>query len=62
MRVVLSYVCVCAGLMRSVLRDVFIKNPDGSIYIGQVWPGYTVRDPQGPRPHCILTTRAACFI
>ncbi|EPQ61327.1 hypothetical protein GLOTRDRAFT_119185 [Gloeophyllum trabeum ATCC 11539] len=22
--------------------DVFIKNPDGSEYIGQVWPGYTV--------------------
>ncbi|ORX78974.1 putative alpha-glucosidase [Basidiobolus meristosporus CBS 931.73] len=24
-----------------VKQDVFIKNPDGSIYIGQVWPGYT---------------------
>jgi hypothetical protein len=24
--------------------DTFIKNPDGSEYIGQVWPGYTVRD------------------
>lgn len=24
-------------------RDIFIKNPDGSLYIGQVWPGYTVR-------------------
>ena len=23
-------------------RDVFVKNPDGSEYIGQVWPGYTV--------------------
>ncbi|KAJ7727590.1 glycosyl hydrolases family 31-domain-containing protein [Mycena metata] len=22
--------------------DVFIKNPDGTEYIGQVWPGYTV--------------------
>lgn len=22
--------------------DVFLKNPDGSLYIGQVWPGYTV--------------------
>lgn len=22
--------------------DVFIKNPDGSLYIGAVWPGYTV--------------------
>ncbi|PNS21638.1 hypothetical protein CAC42_997 [Sphaceloma murrayae] len=22
--------------------DVFMKNPDGSEYIGQVWPGYTV--------------------
>ncbi|KAH7882262.1 glycoside hydrolase family 31 protein [Phlebopus sp. FC_14] len=22
-------------------RDTFIKNPDGSLYIGQVWPGYT---------------------
>ncbi|EGN94282.1 glycoside hydrolase family 31 protein [Serpula lacrymans var. lacrymans S7.3] len=22
--------------------DVFVKNPDGSEYIGQVWPGYTV--------------------
>lgn len=24
------------------LRNVFITNPDGSEYIGQVWPGYTV--------------------
>ncbi|KAF5346403.1 hypothetical protein D9758_012755 [Tetrapyrgos nigripes] len=23
-------------------RGVFVKNPDGSEYIGQVWPGYTV--------------------
>lgn len=22
--------------------DVFLKNPDGSLYLGQVWPGYTV--------------------
>ncbi|KAK5084792.1 hypothetical protein LTR05_005871 [Lithohypha guttulata] len=22
--------------------DCFLKNPDGSLYIGQVWPGYTV--------------------
>ncbi|EMG49651.1 GAM1 Glucoamylase 1 [Candida maltosa Xu316] len=22
--------------------DVFLKNPDGSLYIGSVWPGYTV--------------------
>ncbi|EIW75706.1 glycoside hydrolase family 31 protein [Coniophora puteana RWD-64-598 SS2] len=24
-----------------VEQDVWIKNPDGSMYIGQVWPGYT---------------------
>lgn len=24
------------------LSDVFVKNPDGTEYIGQVWPGYTV--------------------
>lgn len=23
-------------------RDVFMKNPDGTEYIGEVWPGYTV--------------------
>ncbi|KAI0233712.1 hypothetical protein L0F63_002149 [Massospora cicadina] len=23
-------------------KDVFLKNPDGSTYVGQVWPGYTV--------------------
>ncbi|PIL31234.1 hypothetical protein GSI_05932 [Ganoderma sinense ZZ0214-1] len=23
-------------------KDIWMKNPDGSIYIGQVWPGYTV--------------------
>lgn len=23
-------------------QDVFLKNPDGSMYIGAVWPGYTV--------------------
>ncbi|KAF9457114.1 glycosyl hydrolases family 31-domain-containing protein [Collybia nuda] len=27
---------------RGVEQDVFITNPDGSEYIGQVWPGYTV--------------------
>ncbi|KAG6327535.1 hypothetical protein ID866_11554, partial [Astraeus odoratus] len=26
---------------RGVQLDTFIKNPDGSLYIGQVWPGYT---------------------
>ncbi|KAI8081129.1 alpha glucosidase [Thamnidium elegans] len=26
---------------RGVEMDVFIKNPDGTDYIGQVWPGYT---------------------
>jgi hypothetical protein len=23
-------------------RDVWIKNPDGTDYVGQVWPGFTV--------------------
>ncbi|KAI9931271.1 hypothetical protein ASPWEDRAFT_101185 [Aspergillus wentii DTO 134E9] len=27
---------------RGAADDVFIKNPDGSLYIGSVWPGYTV--------------------
>ncbi|KAH9911573.1 glycosyl hydrolases family 31-domain-containing protein [Epithele typhae] len=27
---------------RGVEQDVFMKNPDGSLYLGQVWPGYTV--------------------
>ncbi|KAK7679938.1 hypothetical protein QCA50_016884 [Cerrena zonata] len=27
---------------RGVELDTFIRNPDGSQYIGQVWPGYTV--------------------
>ncbi|KAG1737205.1 hypothetical protein EDB19DRAFT_1719065, partial [Suillus lakei] len=27
---------------RGVEEDVWIKNPDGSLYSGQVWPGYTV--------------------
>ncbi|KAF5861685.1 hypothetical protein ETB97_012705 [Aspergillus alliaceus] len=27
---------------RGAKDDVFIKNPDGSLYIGAVWPGYTV--------------------
>ncbi|KAG2204032.1 hypothetical protein INT47_007026 [Mucor saturninus] len=27
---------------RGVEMDVFIKNPDGSDFIGMVWPGYTV--------------------
>ncbi|GME99654.1 unnamed protein product [Ambrosiozyma monospora] len=25
-----------------IKQDVFLKNPDNSIYIGKVWPGYTV--------------------
>ncbi|KAI9322826.1 alpha glucosidase [Dichotomocladium elegans] len=28
--------------VRGKSLDVFVKNPDGSDYIGQVWPGYTV--------------------
>lgn len=31
-----SYVLICC-------RDVWVKSPDGSLYIGEVWPGYTVR-------------------
>ena len=27
---------------KGVELDVFMKNPDGSEYVGQVWPGYTV--------------------
>ncbi|KAJ5292072.1 hypothetical protein N7478_001323 [Penicillium angulare] len=27
---------------RGAKDDVFIKNPDGSTYVGAVWPGYTV--------------------
>ncbi|OSX68164.1 glycoside hydrolase family 31 protein [Postia placenta MAD-698-R-SB12] len=27
---------------RGVELDVWLKNPDGSQYVGQVWPGYTV--------------------
>ncbi|TCD60713.1 hypothetical protein EIP91_009634 [Steccherinum ochraceum] len=27
---------------RGVELEVFMKNPDGSEYVGQVWPGYTV--------------------
>ncbi|KAH9947335.1 glycosyl hydrolases family 31-domain-containing protein [Amylocystis lapponica] len=27
---------------RGVELDVWLKNPDGSEYVGQVWPGYTV--------------------
>ncbi|KAH7909434.1 glycoside hydrolase family 31 protein [Hygrophoropsis aurantiaca] len=27
---------------KGVKDDVWIKNPDGSLYIGSVWPGYTV--------------------
>ncbi|KAI5988848.1 glycoside hydrolase family 31 protein [Pisolithus orientalis] len=29
------------GEMSLNSRNVFMKNPDGSLYIGQVWPGYT---------------------
>ncbi|KAF7313029.1 Glycoside hydrolase family 31 protein [Mycena kentingensis (nom. inval.)] len=31
-----------APYSRGTELDVFIKNPDGTEYIGQVWPGYTV--------------------
>ena len=26
---------------RGVQANAFVMNPDGSLYIGQVWPGYT---------------------
>ncbi|KAJ5090239.1 hypothetical protein N7532_008923 [Penicillium argentinense] len=31
-----------ATYTRGAKDDVFLKNPDGSTYIGAVWPGYTV--------------------
>ena len=31
-----------ATYTRGAKDDVYIKNPDGSLYIGAVWPGYTV--------------------
>ncbi|KAL3479680.1 glycosyl hydrolases family 31-domain-containing protein [Aspergillus californicus] len=31
-----------ATYTRGAENDVFIKNPDGSLYVGAVWPGYTV--------------------
>ncbi|EKM60245.1 glycoside hydrolase family 31 protein [Phanerochaete carnosa HHB-10118-sp] len=31
-----------APYLRGAELDAFVKNPDGSEYIGQVWPGYTV--------------------
>ncbi|KAL4970759.1 glycosyl hydrolases family 31-domain-containing protein [Aspergillus stella-maris] len=27
---------------RGAEQDLFLKNPDGSLYVGAVWPGYTV--------------------
>jgi alpha-glucosidase len=27
---------------RGIEADAFMLNPDGSVYIGQVWPGFTV--------------------
>ncbi|KAL3464154.1 glycosyl hydrolases family 31-domain-containing protein [Aspergillus heterothallicus] len=27
---------------RGAAHDLYIKNPDGSLYVGAVWPGYTV--------------------
>ncbi|KAL4872901.1 hypothetical protein BDV12DRAFT_112743 [Aspergillus spectabilis] len=27
---------------RGAEKDVFLRNPDGSLYVGAVWPGYTV--------------------
>lgn len=30
-----------ATFERGVAAEAFIKNPDGSLYIGQVWPGFT---------------------
>nr|VWP01427.1 Neutral alpha-glucosidase AB [Ganoderma boninense] len=28
--------------LKGTEKDIWMKNPDGSTYIGQVWPGYTV--------------------
>lgn len=32
---------VYATYERGVEANAFMMNPDGSLYIGQVWPGYT---------------------
>jgi hypothetical protein len=40
---------------KGVEQDVFVKNPDGSEYIGQVWPGFTVRNVSARRTLSILT-------
>ena len=33
-------------LLTASISDVFIKNPNDTEYLGQVWPGYTVRHTQ----------------
>ncbi|KAJ5899750.1 hypothetical protein N7495_004494 [Penicillium taxi] len=33
---------VYATYSRGAYDDIFLKNPDGTVYIGAVWPGYTV--------------------
>ncbi len=40
------------------IQKVFVTNPDGSEYIGQVWPGYTVCLPSS---HYIQSSKERCW-
>jgi alpha-glucosidase len=40
---------------RGVDASAFMLNPDGSLYIGEVWPGYTGRLRQALRAVCLCT-------
>ncbi len=37
---------------RGVAADAFMLNPDGSLYVGSVWPGYTGEPPPPPLSPC----------
>lgn len=46
---------------RGVSEDAFILNPDKSLYIGEVWPGYTGRFEAEYITPCGLISTAQCF-
>jgi alpha-glucosidase len=47
---------------RGVAANAFMLNPDGSTYIGAVWPGYTGKHSLKASTESVLTSHVKCSL
>lgn len=47
---------------RGVKADAFMLNPDGSLYVGAVWPGYTGMSIPGDYAVAVADESYKCFL